>query len=253
MLCFTAEPLEFFSSHLQLPQITVELRRLKRATINPVVQTLIENSWTHKIFHHKGTLTRAQKNNGNWNSSEMDEQQKNTAAMNAAKGEVVRTRGRDWTWRSRTKIMPAVSGMSEPQSRPFMARRVINIAAKSERDRDRYRYPVLSLCKHMMTAVSGWAFSLLNIFHKISIKSACQFKIIYRIFSLVKSALGNQTICHVMIQRVGNISLYIDLCHGARILMFYGLIFLCHATVHVPDISQLNDRQPIEVISSKTL
>lgn len=51
--------------------------------------------------------------------------------------------------------MPAVSGMSEPQSRPFMARRVINIAAKSERDRDRYRYPVLSLCKHMMTAVSG--------------------------------------------------------------------------------------------------
>lgn len=41
---------------------------------------------------------------------------------------------------SRTKIMPVVSGMSEPQDGPFMARRVINIAAKRERERDRDRY-----------------------------------------------------------------------------------------------------------------
>lgn len=105
--------------------------------------------------------------------------------MKPAKKEVVRTRGNDWTSRSRTKIMPAVSGMSEPQSRPFMARGAINIASK--RERDRYRYPVLSLCKDTMTEASNQEFSLLSTFTKFSIKSAFQFKIISRIFSLVES------------------------------------------------------------------
>lgn len=155
---------------------------MKGATINSALRIQIKNNWTHKIFCHKGTLTRPQMISSDWNSSQGDELQKNTAMMKPAKKEVVRTRGKDWTSRSRTKIMPAVSGMSEPQSRPFMARGVINIASKRERDRDRHRYPVLSLCKDTMTAASNWELSLLSIFTKFTIKSTFQLEMISRIF-----------------------------------------------------------------------